>query len=77
MTEIKSPMAGSVQLFMTDEGSTVQAGDKILGLESMKMMNEIRSPVAGRLTFKVKLGQVVNKGRLLAEVDDVDSDKAD
>lgn len=70
MIQIKSPMTGSIQLFLREDGAQVAVGDKILGIESMKMMNEVRTPAAGRLSFKVRLGQVVNRGQVLAEVDD-------
>ena len=68
---IKSPMPGIVIATPVAEGQTIQKGDQIIILESMKMENELRSPRDGvvvRLT--VKPGTSVEKDQVLAIISD-------
>ena len=48
----------------------VEAGQALLVVEAMKMQNEIRSPKNGKVEgLRVKEGQPVNAGEILAWVD--------
>lgn len=69
-TDVKSPMAGSVQHFYFEDNELIEANNKIVGLESMKMMYDVATPVGGRIHYSVKLGQVINRGDVLAEVEE-------
>lgn len=47
---LKAPMPGMVVAVPIHEGQTIEKGDVLLILESMKMQNELRSPRAGVVT---------------------------
>ena len=47
LVRIAAPMTGSVLEVRTEHGAEVAQGDVLVVLESMKMNNELRSPVAG------------------------------
>ena len=47
--EIASEVAGSVWKLVAGPGASLEAGDPILILESMKMEIPVEAPVAGRL----------------------------
>jgi biotin carboxyl carrier protein len=71
---IKSPMPGIIIATPVAEGDTVQKGEKIIILESMKMENELRSPRDGiLLRVQVKPGDGVEKGQVLAVIGDTSS----
>jgi biotin carboxyl carrier protein len=44
---VRAPMAGRVVRIWVGEGDTVEAGQRLLAIEAMKMENEVRSPRAG------------------------------
>ncbi|MFN0145395.1 MAG: acetyl-CoA carboxylase biotin carboxyl carrier protein subunit [Dehalococcoidia bacterium] len=50
MTEVKSPMAGSIWEIVVSVGDTVAAGDELIILESMKMEIPVEAPHAGSVT---------------------------
>ncbi len=67
---ITAPMTGSIVEVRCHAGQSVQAGDVLLVIESMKMNNELRSPAAGVVEqVPVVAGQRVNAGQLLVAVD--------
>jgi pyruvate carboxylase subunit B len=62
-------MPGLVLRVEVEEGQSVAAGDGLVVLEAMKMENEIKAPVDGRVTaVHVNDGQAVDKGTILVEV---------
>jgi urea carboxylase len=64
---IAAHLPGSVWQVAVKEGDTVQAGDKIVILESMKMETAITAPVGGRLErILVTPGKTVEAGQALA-----------
>ncbi len=68
--EIKAPMPGLVLEIAVAEGQSVLEGDKILILVAMKMENSIM--IHADATIKriaVTVGQAVDKGQLLVELD--------
>ena len=68
--EIKAPMTGSIVDVRVRPGDIVEAGDVVLVIESMKMNNELRSPVAGRVHLvQVVAGQKVQQGALLVALE--------
>jgi pyruvate carboxylase subunit B len=67
--KVKAPMPGLVLRVEVEEGDTVAAGAGLVVLEAMKMENEIKSPVAGRVAaVHVSGGQAVDKGMVMVEV---------
>jgi biotin carboxyl carrier protein len=68
--EVSANMPGQVISLLLAEGQAVEAGQRVLILEAMKMENEILSPKAGTLKkIAAKEGAIVMKGDLLFEVE--------
>lgn len=69
--ELRAPMPGRVARIDVSEGETVEAGQRLLVLEAMKMENDLPAPRAGRIaSLAVRAGQTVEMGQplvLLAE----------
>ncbi len=67
---LKSPMPGMVVAVPVHEGQTIEKGEVLLILESMKMQNELRSPRAGVVTrLRVRPGdRVEQKDTMLSVV---------
>jgi biotin carboxyl carrier protein len=62
-------MTGSIIEVVRGIGETVEAGDVVLVIESMKMNNELRAPAAGEIIeIPVKAGERVAAGALLATI---------
>jgi acetyl-CoA carboxylase biotin carboxyl carrier protein len=69
MKSIKSPMAGTVWKFVKAAGETVDYGDTILILESMKMEIPVEADSSGTIKqFLVAEGDVVDDGVALVEL---------
>lgn len=67
-TPLPAPLPGVLLRHTVKNGDTVRKDQVILVLESMKMETEIKSPAAGVVTFKGRLGDQVQTGDLLAEI---------
>ena len=66
---LKAPMPGMVISIPVNEGQTIQKGDVLVVLESMKMQNELRSPRNGKVTrMRVKAGDRVEYKETLLSV---------
>lgn len=66
---ITAPMTGSIVEVRCAAGETVEAGQVLLVIESMKMNNELRSPAEGTIEdVPVKAGQRVSAGELLVAI---------
>ncbi|MFH0883864.1 MAG: biotin/lipoyl-containing protein [bacterium] len=67
---VTAPMPGLIVKVEASENDLVEEHQGILVMEAMKMENEIKAPVAGRLkSLSVSLGQAVEKGQLLFEIE--------
>jgi biotin carboxyl carrier protein len=67
--DITSPMPGLVIEVDVGEGDTVETDQTLIVLEAMKMENEIRSSIRGKVEkIHVKTAQIVEKGQLLLTV---------
>jgi len=67
---VEVPITGKVISVEVKAGDTVQEGDVICYIESMKMENPILAPVAGTITeLKASVGEVVEAGSLLATIE--------
>jgi biotin carboxyl carrier protein len=66
---VKAPMPGLVLRLEVAVGDTVRAGQGLVVLEAMKMENELKAPVSGRVAaIHARAGQPVDKGVTLVEV---------
>jgi biotin carboxyl carrier protein len=67
---IKAPMPGLIKEIQVAPGDVVHPGSTLIVLEAMKMENEIRSLVAGRIKgIEVKKQDAVEKNQLLLEIE--------
>jgi len=66
---LKAPMPGLVVAIPVSEGQSVDKGDVLIILESMKMQNELRSPKAGTIArVRVKTGDSVEQKQTMLSV---------
>ena len=67
---IEVPITGKIISVEAKAGDTVQEGDVICFIESMKMENPILAPVAGKITeINVSVGQVIETGNVIAIIE--------
>jgi biotin carboxyl carrier protein len=65
---VLAPMPGLIVHIHAKPGDEVKKGDSLLVMEAMKMENDIKSPMAGKIkTISVSPKQSVDKGRVLVE----------
>jgi len=75
-TEVVAPLVGIYYAASSPEsdpfvkvGSSVKAGDTLCIIEAMKVLNEIKAPVAGEIkAIHVKNGDVLSYDQLLIEI---------
>ena len=67
-TPVPSPVAGTLLRYAVAEGASVNAGDTVIVLESMKMELEVKAPKAGKVHFVAATGTQVSNGQSLAEI---------
>lgn len=66
---LKSPMPGMVVSIPVEEGQTVEKGQVLVILESMKMQNELKSPRSGTIhRIRVQTGESVEQKQTLLSV---------
>lgn len=71
MAEVKSEMAGNVWKIVVSKGDTVEDGDAIVILESMKMEIPVETEFDGTVSkICVAEGDSVEEGTLIAVVDE-------
>ncbi len=67
---IEVPITGKLTSVEVKVGDTVQEGDVICYIESMKMENPILAPLAGKITeIQVSAGHVVETGNVIAIIE--------
>jgi 3-methylcrotonyl-CoA carboxylase alpha subunit len=72
--KIAAPLPGTVVAVLAEAGAMLEKGAPILTLEVMKMEQTLRAPFAGVLkAIKCKVGDIVQEGVELAEVEPVGS----
>ncbi len=70
MTEVPSPITGSVWKVLVEPGTEVKEGDSIVILESMKMEIRVKAPCGGRIVeLRVKEGDTVLEDDIVAIID--------
>jgi biotin carboxyl carrier protein len=63
---VKAPMPGTITAVEVKAGDSVSAGQVLVKLEAMKMVNAIKSPGAGRVAaVRVQAGESVGYGQVL------------
>lgn len=68
--KVEVPITGKIISIEVNVGDSVQEGDVVCMLESMKMENPITSPVDGTVTeVTVKADQVVKPGDVIAVIE--------
>ena len=68
--KVEAPITGKIISIEVKVGDTVEEGDIVCMLESMKMENPITSPVDGTVAeISVQPDQVVKPGDVLALID--------
>jgi len=66
---VTAPMPGLVVRWMIEPGCSVQTGDALLVIESMKLQRTIEAPHAGLLEdLPFKAGQTFERGAVLAHI---------
>jgi oxaloacetate decarboxylase alpha subunit len=65
---IPAPVAGTVLRYAVNEGASVNSGDTIIIIESMKMELEIKATAAGKVRFLVPAGTQVASQQPIAEL---------
>ena len=67
---VEAPITGKITSVEVKIGDTLQEGDEICFIDSMKMENPILSPVGGKITeLKVSADQVIDTGSLIAIIE--------
>lgn len=69
MTEIKADMAGSMWKMLVKVGDTIDAGEDVAIMESMKMEIPLTSEIAGTVKeIKVDEGEFINEGDIIVVI---------
>lgn len=67
---VRPPMNGKLERILVHPGQDVARGDVLFVLEAMKMQNEVRSPVAGRVSaVHGQAGSVVEPKDVVVEIE--------
>jgi biotin carboxyl carrier protein len=67
---VKPPMNGKLERMLAKPGQAVAKGDVLFVLEAMKMQNEVRSPIAGRIAaVHGQVGGAVEPSQVLVEIE--------
>ena len=70
MTEVPSPITGSVWKVLVENGASVGEGETIVILESMKMEIRVKSPHNGRvIEIRVKEGDSILEDDIIAIIE--------
>ena len=70
LTIVKSPMPGLVTTIEVKVGDQVEPGTGLLVLEAMKMENEIKSSVRGKIkSIEIKEKMVIEKNQVLISIE--------
>lgn len=71
MYEVKSPMAGNVWKVLVSVGDTIEDGQDVVILESMKMEIPVSADFSGKvIRVAAQEGSFVGEGDVLVEIED-------
>jgi biotin carboxyl carrier protein len=68
MAELRAEMAANVWKVLVADGDTVQAGQTLVILESMKMEINVDAETSGTVVVSVSEGESIDEGALIATV---------
>ncbi len=66
--KVLAPFPGLIKTLLVAEGAAVKKDQPILGLEAMKMDNDITAPCDGTVSFQVTKGNNVESNAVLAVI---------
>lgn len=67
--QVRPPMNGKIERLLVQPGQAVAKGDVLFILEAMKMQNEVRSPVAGKVSaVHLQAGATVEPRQVVVEI---------
>jgi acetyl-CoA carboxylase biotin carboxyl carrier protein len=70
-TDVKAHITGTVWKIEAKPGTSVNEGDTVIILESMKMEMPVEAPCSGTVRdVKIKEGEAVDEGKVLAVIDE-------
>lgn len=67
--DIKSPSVGKVLRLSVEAGAQVARGDELMVIESMKVEIPIKATSSGRVAFRVKPGEQIQRNVVLAVIE--------
>lgn len=67
-TALEAPVTGTVLKLSKNEGESVEKGDIILMVESMKMELPVKATVSGTIKYMVKAGDQIQAHQVIAEI---------
>ena len=67
--DVLSEVTGTVWKVVVKDGDTVQEGQTLVIVESMKMEIPIEAPAGGQATVLVQDGSAVEEGMIVARID--------
>ena len=74
---VESPLTGLIVDVIVADGDTVEVGDTIAILESMKMEISIKAAASGTATnITVSKGMMVDRGQIIAEIAPTESEES-
>lgn len=69
-THVRPPMNGKLERILVEQGQEVAKGDVLFVLEAMKMHNEVKAPVAGRVaTLHLQAGSTVEPRQVVLDLE--------
>ena len=72
---VETPMPGTIIKFLVGEGDIVEEGQGLVIVEAMKMENEIRAPLKGRVNkINFKPGDTVDLGQSIIDLGPVEDE---
>ena len=70
MMEVPSPITGSVWKILVENGASVEEGETLVILESMKMEIRVKSPCSGRVVeIRVREGDSILEDDVVAIIE--------
>jgi len=74
-SELRSDVTGKVVRYLFEEGEEAPAGAPFVELEAMKMIMQLKTTEAGKISPALSAGSIINTGDLLANVELKDPSK--
>ncbi|HTI81752.1 MAG TPA: acetyl-CoA carboxylase biotin carboxyl carrier protein subunit [Acetobacteraceae bacterium] len=67
--DVFPPTVASLCEWLVDDGATVEEGEHIATVESMKTMFPVYAPASGTLRYKIDLGEIVGQEDPIAVIE--------